>query len=202
MDYPKISISIILIIIYLIIFGKVSIEKYLDGGVLINQNEKRTLTIDPPVKYIISISISILQLSPLVIALYTFSPTTYSAWKWKNWTACEDKVTTKDVKDCFNENGYMLNETILEIHGNASHFVKTTLEQGFVHFLQPAAGSIQFSPANTFRLKLNHSMGYYISIMDPKYQIITAHPTATPQTFIEIEQNSGVKLIYLKVSGA
>ena len=52
MDYPKIFISIILIIIYLIIFGKVSIEKYLDGGVLINQNEKRTLTIDPPVKYI------------------------------------------------------------------------------------------------------------------------------------------------------
>ena len=199
MDYPKIFISIILIIIYLIIFGKVSIEKYLDGGVLINQNEKRTLTIDPPVKYIISISISILQLSPLVIALYTFSPTTYSAWKWKNWTACEDKVTTKDVKDCFNENGYMLNETILEIHGNASHFVKTTLDQSFVHFLQPATGSIQFLPSNTFRLKLNHSMGYYISIMDPKYQIITAHPTATPQTFIEIEQNSGVKLIYLKV---
>ena len=138
-------------------------------------------------------------ISPLVIALYTFSPTTYSAWKWKNWTACEDKVTTKDVKDCFNENGYMLNETILEIHGNASHFVKTTLEHGFVHFLQPATGSIQFLPSNTFRLKLNHSMGYYISIMDPKYQIITAHPTATPQTFIEIEQNSGVKLIYLKV---
>ena len=57
MDYPKIFISIILIIIYLIIFGKVSIEKYLDGGVLINQNEKRTFTIDPPVKYITSITI-------------------------------------------------------------------------------------------------------------------------------------------------
>ena len=56
MDYPKIFISIILIIIYLILFGKVSIEKYLDGGVLINQNEKRTLTIDPPVKYILHLS--------------------------------------------------------------------------------------------------------------------------------------------------
>ena len=57
MDYPKIFISIILIIIYLIVFGKVSIEKYLDGGVLINQNEKRTFTIDPPVTYITSITI-------------------------------------------------------------------------------------------------------------------------------------------------
>ena len=56
MDYPKIFISIILIIIYLIIFGRVSIKKYLDGGVLINQNKKRTLTIDPPVKYILHLS--------------------------------------------------------------------------------------------------------------------------------------------------
>ena len=115
------------------------------------------------------------------------------------------------IKKCFESYGYSLNETALKIHGEVNSTIKATLVQGFVHFLQPAQGSIRFTPnpipmkqnfvPNTISLDLNHSLTYYVAFVDPKFQLILTHPTAIPQTFIKIQRNSGISLVYLKVGG-
>ena len=68
------------------------------------------------------------------------------------------------------------------------------------HIIKPAPGQIKYSPEeNTLKLSFKPSLSYIITFVDPKYQVVSVHPTAIPKTIVKIGAESGVTLIYLKV---
>ena len=66
------------------------------------------------------------------------------------------------------------------------------------HKLQPEEGSIGFSIKNDFKIVLNASHGYALTINDPQFGFPTSNPGAVPRTSLVINENRLV-VIYLKV---
>ena len=51
MEYMRIGIEIILLVLYVIYFGINSVNKYLNSGVIITRDEKPSSNISPPGKH-------------------------------------------------------------------------------------------------------------------------------------------------------
>ena len=70
------------------------------------------------------------------------------------------------------------------------------------HIIKPALGQIKYVPGEniTFTLTLHPSLIYNIAFADPHYSVLSIHPTAIPTSKVALGPNSGVNLLYLKVS--
>ena len=55
-------------------------------------------------------------------------------------------------------------------------------------------------PMDSLQLTLNNSLSYFITIMDPKLQILSNNPDAVPRIMIRKRENTGSFLTYIKVS--
>ena len=95
--------------------------------------------------------------------------------------------------------GYSFDDLVLSHNGTFDRTFKMA-RHGPEHILSPAAGQIKYlSEENTLSLRFNPSLSYIITFVDPKYQLLSVHPTAIPTTIVKIGKESGVTLIYLKV---
>ena len=100
---------------------------------------------------------------------------------------------------CLRCRGYSFDDLVLSHNGQFNRTYKIA-GHGPEHIIKPAPGQIKYSPEeNTLKLSFKPSLSYIITFVDPKYQVVSVHPTAIPKTIVKIGAESGVTLIYLKV---
>ena len=95
--------------------------------------------------------------------------------------------------------GYSFDDLVLSYNGAFDQTFKMA-KHGPEHIIRPAPGQIKYlAEENTLSLNFNTSLSYIITFVDPKYQLLSVHPTAIPKTIVKIGEESGVTLVYLKV---
>ena len=122
-------------------------------------------------------------------------------WKYDDKSCsqeCEDFDLEK-YEACFMCRGYSFDDFVLSHVGLFNRTFKVA-GHGPEHIIRPAPGQIKYlAEEKTLTLRFNTSMGYVLTFVDPKYQLLSVHPTAIPKTVVKIGEESGVTLIYLKV---
>lgn len=94
---------------------------------------------------------------------------------------------------------YSFDDLVLSYNGTFDKTFKIA-HHGPEHIIRPTLGQIKYLPdEGTLSLSLKTSLSFYLTFVDPKYQHLSVHPTAIPNTIVKIGRESGVTLIYLKV---
>ena len=201
-DCLKIIINISLITLYIIFFGRMFFQKYISGGVVINNLEEKTHNISPPSRNWYFLIWHVLNKNLFsVIAFLTANDNTSSGWKSSDGLNCTDIVTLEDFKRCLEGGGYLFNETFLKGHVSSDHIYKVSSQYGLVHFLKPSPGAIGFLPEESLTIELNGHLCYFVIFYDPTFQILSENPTAVPKILLKIDEDKhGLHKIYLKVS--
>ena len=119
---------------------------------------------------------------------------------WKNNMSCsQDCADLNKFEPCMMCRGYSFDDLVLSYNGAFDQTFKMA-KHGPEHIIRPAPGQIKYlAEENTLSLNFNTSLSYIITFVDPKYQLLSVHPTAIPKTVVKIGEESGVTLIYLKV---
>ena len=135
------------------------------------------------------------------IILVIEDPKTSNGWKnhSTSFLDCAEHMVLEEYESCIKTKSYSFDESIHSHNANFTLITKLS-KHGPEIILKPHQGSIKFAPDGTFFLILNISLSFYLTFVDPQYQIISIHPTAIPASMVKIGSNSGMTLIYLKVS--
>ena len=120
--------------------------------------------------------------------------------KWKDDKSCSQECEDYEKYEaCLMCRGYSFDDLVLSHVGLFNRTFKIN-GHGPEHIIRPAPGQIKYlAEEKTLTLRFNTSMGYVLTFVDPKYQLLSVHPTAIPKTVVKIGEESGVTLIYLKV---
>ena len=111
----------------------------------------------------------------------------------------QDCADLNKFEPCMMCRGYSFDDLVLSHDGQFNRTYKIA-GHGPEHIISPAPGQIKYSPEeNTLKLSFKPSLSYIITFVDPRYQVVSVHPTAIPKTIVKIGVESGVTLIYLKV---
>ena len=71
---------------------------------------------------------------------------------------------------------------------------------GLIHLLDSPSEHYTFSPETSQKITLNGSLGYFLSISDPVFSVLSANPETIPRTLINLPAGSrGTVSIYLTV---
>ena len=94
---------------------------------------------------------------------------------------------------------YSFDDLVLSYNGTFDRTFKIA-EHGPEHIIRPKLGQIKYiAEEGTLSLSFKTSFSYVLTFVDPKYQLLSVHPTAIPKTIVKIGEESGMTLIYLKV---
>ena len=115
---------------------------------------------------------------------------------------CDNFVASDEYETCVKSKGYSFDEAVLSYNGQFDSSYNTFSIYGIEHIIKPALGQIKYVPGEniTFTLTLHPSLIYNIAFADPHYSVLSIHPTAIPTSKVALGPNSGVNLLYLKVS--
>ena len=129
---------------------------------------------------------------------------TSSGWKHNmfSYMDCEMFEASDEYETCVKSKGYSFDEAVLSYNGQFDSSYNTFSIYGIEHIIKPALGQIKYVPGEniTFTLTLHPSLIYNIAFADPHYSVLSIHPTAIPTSKVALGPNSGVNLLYLKVS--
>ena len=102
---------------------------------------------------------------------------------WKNNMSCsQDCADLNKFEPCMMCRGYSFDDLVLSHNGQFNRTYKIA-GHGPEHIISPAPGQIKYSPEeNTLKLSFKTSLSYIITFVDPKYQVVSVHPTAIPKT--------------------
>ena len=197
--------------LYIYLFGQHSLQKYLDRGIIIiNQEGKPPIT--PPGKEK-DIKMSKLTSSPFsAIIISQVNPDTNgTGWK-EDFGMCANK-TGEDFITCieriaFLQNdlitGYRINETV-DLNNSISYDlfqVKSyyrNMWEGLIQSVEITNDKvISHTTSSSLTFLLNSNLSYYIYIMDKKFQFVMSSPDVLPRSYLVFKAESGSKYVYLK----
>ena len=194
----NIVINIFLLVIYILLFGRPSIEKYLHKGVIILTHEKHPPTITPPGNIVedsssFHPSVAVINIIPL-------------NWELTEQAFCDEGENGDEFIQCIEEKApwaqsksQVIKDTTVPI--KVEPFFLTTFFE-LVQSLDIEAGKITKSPfSGPLKITLNSSKPYYVVITDSKLPLVNANPDVIPRSFLILQQNAGVEvLVYMKVN--
>ena len=136
----------------------------------------------------------------LVISLVAKDAKTGSSWK-TNPEICKNETDQAFVKCIENETVFPLNETIVAnlTKFNITPFFPIDLF-GITHSIILENDAITFEPHDSLQLFLNESLEYMILFSDPNFQVFSPNPGTVPKTLLNLQQKSGMSLVYFKVT--
>ena len=138
------------------------------------------------------------------IILFPEQTDTSSGWKDSifSYMDCEMFEASDEYETCVKSKGYSFDEAVLSYNGQFNSSYNTFSTSGIEYIIKPATGQIKYLPGEdiTFTLTLNPSLIYNIAFADQHYKVLSIHPTAIPTSKVALGPNSGVNLLYLKVS--
>ena len=199
----NIFINSVLLILYVSFFGLQSIQKYLDYGVTIVNQEEKPATIQPPgmCQFKFLSRISILNVVFTAIAIFPVNPVTRLGFKMGNETECIHKIGEQFIQ-CLEERSFSTDDIFpveRRRQWNASHFYADDI-RGLVQSVNIDTGVISKSVAGTLSMEINSNLSYFIRITDPKLQFTTTNIDTVPRTEIPLENKAVVVNFLLKVA--
>ena len=119
---------------------------------------------------------------------------------WRDDTSCSKECANMaKYEKCLTCRQYSFDDLVLSYNGTFDRTFKIA-HHGPEHIIRPTLGQIKYLPEEgTLSLSFKASLSYVLTFVDPKYQLLSVHPTAIPSTIVKIGVNSGMTLIYLKV---
>ena len=196
----NIVINIFLLVIYILLFGRPSIEKYLHKGVIILTHEEHPPTITPPGNVFEESqdscnsvpTITVINIIPL-------------NWELTEKAFCDEGQNGEDFIKCIEEKApwalsksEVITDTTTQIKVQP-YFLTTFFE--LVQSLDIEAGKIKKSPfSDPLKITLNSTKPYYVVITDSKLALVNANPDVLPRSFLILNPYSGVEVLaYMKV---
>ena len=121
-----------------------------------------------------------------------------NTFKTHDSTFCEN-TTGEDFIQCIEEGAFMANDIILNNNKVNAKPIYLSDNVGLLsQILEIAPGVITKEFLNSFKLKLNSSMNYQMSIVGQNLQFLFASPTI-PRSFMKPPQVNGIFAFYMKV---
>ena len=130
-----------------------------------------------------------------------------SGLKSNNETLCKGFKGDQFIQ-CIEGDVYSVNDinmTTFSYYNTTRYDVKAkpffmSMWHGIGLALDMESAMITHWPMDSLQLTLNNSLSYFITIMDPKLQILSNNPDAVPRIMIRKRENTGSFLTYIKVS--
>ena len=173
--------------LYIYLFGRHSMQKYLEKGVIIVNHEENTPTAPPSITF------------------FPINPKSGDGYKFE-YENC-DNVTGQHFIHCKERIFYSANDILLSYEiGNVtknllqvqSYFKKREL--GLSHFVTTSKSSTLVTYINaTIKLELNRNISYTVTVVDKQLSFMSHSPDAVPAQDISLKQNAGKTWVYFKV---
>ena len=119
---------------------------------------------------------------------------------WRDDTSCSEECSDlAKYEKCLMCRQYSFDDLVLSYNGTFDRTFKIA-QHGPEYIIRPKLGQIKYiAEEGTLSLSFKTSFSYVLTFVDPKYQLLSVHPTAIPKTIVKISEESGITLIYLKV---
>ena len=194
-------VNIILLVLYVCLFGIQCINKYLGDGVTIISHEERPTAINPPGKYLKNV-FNVFKHFILLTALtiYSINPITKLNYKTSNITPCMNKMGDQYIH-CMEKEAFS-QEDIFPYgmkHLNA-HLFYSGDTNGLIQSVKIDSGVISTRAMSTMKIQFNPNMSYNIFITDPLLQFANSNPSTVPRTILRMTKNSGEVSLFLKAN--
>ena len=133
------------------------------------------------------------------MAIIPRDPVTRTGWKNLSFEYLS-KQTGEKLKKGLEKHAYMYDELVLNTTYPVDHQMKlATREMGLVHLLESPSEHFTFSSETSQKIILNGSLGYFLSISDPGFSVVSANPETIPRTLINLLPGGGTVQIFLTV---
>ena len=111
-----------------------------------------------------------------------------------------DQKSDIELQRSLGSQAYMYDEVVVKTKYPVHHQIKlANTVSGLIHLLQSQAEHYTFSSETSQTITLNGSLGYFISISDPDFRLVSANPETIPRTLINLPAGGGLVQIYLTV---
>ena len=126
-------------------------------------------------------------------------PITRSGWKNLSFQYLS-KQTGEKLQKGLEKHAYMYEEIVINTKYPVVHEMKiATTSSGLIQVLDSPFEHYTFSPETSQTITLNGSRGYFISISDSVFSVVSANPATIPRTLINLPPGGGTVQIYLTV---
>ena len=131
------------------------------------------------------------------MAIIPRDPITKAAWKNSSFNYLS-KQTGIALQKGLERHAYMYDEIVVSTRYPVDHEMKLA-NFGLVHLLGSPSEHYTFSPETSQKIILNGSLGYFLSITDPVFSVLSSNPETIPRTLINLPAGGGTFQIYLTV---
>ena len=197
----NVVVNIILLIIYIYFFGQHSFKKYFEHGIIVvKYEEKSTNEISPPGGFSSSVyHVYQSQINAILAILLMSKGPELENYKMYPSTFCEN-TTGQHFIQCIEDGAFLTNDIILDMDNVTVTPIYLSDNVGLLsHILQIDPGVITKDFMTSFKLKLNSSIKYQLSIVGHNLQFLFASPTI-PRSFLKPPPGPGIYAFYMKVN--
>ena len=196
MDYYRMVVSLILVVVFFYLFGYWSIMRLMDDGLVLSQSEIEPVDIKPPGISLCCCPSSSEQINSLFLGIFlTVSnhanlPILNKKCAWKNMTLGAFKNCIQEVTIPF----------IRRIKAGSHRKILDINERFTSQIIIPSDGSIGSKPKFPPTFLLDPKYQYQLYLFDQDFNLFIKNPAIVPRSFTLIPPNGNFLIIYMQES--
>ena len=133
------------------------------------------------------------------LAIIPRNPRTQSGWKNTSFEYLAKKKGG-ELQKGLEKHAYKYDEIVFNTKYPVEHKMKISNRiSGLIHLVETPSEYFTFSSETSQTISLNSSLGYFISISDPAFSLVSTNPETIPRTLINLPAGGGIVQIYLTV---